>query len=179
MAKNIEIKARCNEPARIRNILQAVQARFVGVDNQIDTYFHVPNGRLKLREGNIEKNLIFYQRPDEAGPKKSDVLLYKPDDAQSLRQVLQAALGILVQVKKKREIYFAGNVKFHIDEVEGLGGFVEIEAQDFNGQYNEQQLLEQCQYYLRLFQIPEQNLISRSYSDMLLDVDYKKHKSRS
>ena len=179
MHKNIEIKARCYEPARIRNILQTVQARFVGTDHQVDTYFKVPNGRLKLRQGNIENNLIFYRRPDQSGPKESDVLLYKPSEPEPLRQVLEAALGILVEVRKKREIYFVDNVKIHIDQVDGLGSFVEIEAQDFNGQYNEEQLLQQCEYFLNLFQIPLQNLISHSYSDMLLDGDYKKHNSHS
>ncbi len=179
MPLNIEIKAHCSEPARIRDILKTVRARFVGTDYQVDTYYEVPGGRLKLRQGTIEKNLIFYQRQDEAGPKKSQVLLYKPQDVDSLRLVLDAALDIMVQVKKKREIYFVENVKIHIDEVDGLGSFVEIEAQDFNGRYNEQELYGQCQYFLQLFQIPDQNLISRSYSDMLLDGDYKKRSSRS
>ncbi len=179
MPKNIEIKARCHEPARIRNILETVQARFIGTDNQVDTYFTVPNGRLKLRQGNIENNLIFYQRHNAPGPKKSDVLLYKPTDAEQLKQILQAALGILVQVKKKREIFFVDNVKIHIDRVDGLGSFVEIEAQDFNGKHDEDELLAQCQYFLKLFQIPEQNLISLSYSDMLLRLGYKKDRSDS
>ncbi len=179
MPINIEIKARCDEPARIRNILRSVQARFVGTDYQVDTYFVVPGGRLKLREGNVEKSLIFYRRADLSGPKQSDVWLYEPEDTLKLRELLEAALGRLVQVKKTREIYFVKNVKIHLDQVDGLGSFVEIEAQDFNGQYTQEDLRDQCQRFLDLFQIPEQNLISRSYSDMLLDEDYKKHNSRS
>ncbi|MBU0536174.1 MAG: adenylate cyclase, partial [Nanoarchaeota archaeon] len=70
--KNIEIKARCSDHARIRDILLREKADFKGTDHQIDTYFNTCNGRLKLREGNIENSLIFYKREDKTGPKKSD-----------------------------------------------------------------------------------------------------------
>lgn len=65
---NVEIKARCCNPGRIRNILTGKNADFMGTDHQTDTYFKVSQGRLKLREGDIENALIFYNRPDEAGP---------------------------------------------------------------------------------------------------------------
>ena len=65
---NVEIKARCDELDRIRNILKELRADFKGTDHQIDTYFRVPSGRLKLREGNIENYLIFYEREDQEGP---------------------------------------------------------------------------------------------------------------
>ena len=74
----IEIKARCHQPEKIKAILASKNALFKGIDHQIDTYFQVPKGRLKLREGNIENHLIQYHRPNQAGPKKSSVscLLY-------------------------------------------------------------------------------------------------------
>ena len=78
------------------------------------------------------------------------------------------ALGILVVVDKKREIYFIDNVKFHIDEVEDLGTFVEIEAIDNDGTIGKEKLLEQCQFFLDLFRISQGDLISVSYSDLLL-----------
>ena len=68
---NIEIKARCPDAKAIRSILQSRKADFKGIDHQVDTYFKVPFGRLKLREGNIENNLIYYDREDKKGPKKS------------------------------------------------------------------------------------------------------------
>ncbi len=166
--KNVEIKAKCFDTEKIRQYLRQHNAKFIGVDKQIDTYFDVPNGRLKLREGNIENHLIFYNRQDSAGPKRSDVILYKSTDAQTLKNILSQSIGIKVQVRKAREIYFIDNVKFHIDKVDGLGEFIEIEAQDKDGTISESVLNQQCQFYLQEFGIPSQNLVEHSYSDMLM-----------
>ncbi len=165
---NIEIKARSNNQDAIREILKSKNADFKGVDHQIDTYFKVNNGRLKLREGKIENLLIRYQRENKEGPKQSDVTLFKSDPKSSLKEILTKAVGILVVVDKKREIYFIDNVKFHIDIVEDLGTFVEIEAIDNDGTIGKDKLLEQCQFFLDLFKISQEDLISVSYSDLLL-----------
>jgi predicted adenylyl cyclase CyaB len=71
-------------------------------------------------------------------------------------------------VDKKREIHFIDNVKFHIDIVDGLGNFIEIEAIDMDGSISEAKLLEQCQFYIKLFGVEEEDLLENSYSDMLL-----------
>lgn len=165
---NIEIKAKSNNQDEIREILKSKNADFKGIDHQIDTYFKVNNGRLKLREGKIENHLIHYQRENKEGPKQSDVTLFKSDPNSSLKEILTKALGILVIVDKKREIYFIDNVKFHIDIVEDLGTFVEIEAIDNDGTIGKDKLLEQCQFFLDLFKISQEDLISVSYSDLLL-----------
>ncbi|MDP2638691.1 MAG: class IV adenylate cyclase [Candidatus Azambacteria bacterium] len=165
---NIEIKAKSNNQDEIREILKSKNADFKGVDHQIDTYFKVNNGRLKLREGKIENHLIHYQRENKEGPKQSDVTLFKSDPKSSLKEILTKALGILVVVDKQREIYFIDNVKFHIDIVEDLGTFVEIEAIDNDGTIGKDKLLEQCQFFLDLFKISQEDLISVSYSDLLL-----------
>jgi len=165
---NIEIKAKSNNQDAIREILKSKKADFKGVDHQIDTYFKVENGRLKLREGKIENHLIHYQRENKEGPKQSDVTLFKSDPKSSLKEILTKALGILVVVDKKREIYFIDNVKFHIDVVEDLGTFVEIEAIDNDGTIGKDKLLQQCQFFLDLFKISQEDLISVSYSDLLL-----------
>jgi predicted adenylyl cyclase CyaB len=166
-----EIKARCNDAEKIRQVLKSHKARFVGTDRQRDTYFNCKNGRLKLREGNIENTLIHYQRENQAGPKTSRVNLYKPNDGTSLRTVLKEALGLLVTVEKKREIYFIGNIKFHIDTLKDLGTFVEIEAIDETGEKGEAFLQQQCETYLALFGIKENDLVSVSYSDMVLELE--------
>ncbi len=163
---NAEIKARCANPERVRSVLRERNARFQGLDHQIDTYFHVPEGRLKLRQGNIENNLIAYRRPNQAGPKTSDVALAPVTHGDELRSVLERALGVLVAVDKQREIYYVDNVKLHIDEVRGLGSFVEIEACGKHGE--DARLLEQCREYMVLFGIREEDLIDSSYSDLLL-----------
>jgi predicted adenylyl cyclase CyaB len=166
---NVEIKAKCNNPAFIRNYLLSAGADFKGVDEQTDTYFKVINGRLKLREGNIENNLIFYERSDQTGPKNSHFSLVKVDDAEGLKEVLAKSAGIKVIVKKRREIYYINNVKFHIDEVHGLGSFIEIEAGNMQAAgMTQQQLTDQCHFYLNVFCVKKENLVSHSYSDLLL-----------
>lgn len=168
MHLNIEIKARCEQQDKIRTILQDRGADFRGTDHQIDTYFEVAQGRLKLRQGTIENNLIHYQRPDQAGPKASEVHLYKSTDSEALKALLAAALPTKIVVDKEREIYFIDNVKFHLDRVARLGTFVEIEAIDSDGSIGREKLMEQCDYYLALFGIREEDLLEQSYSDMLL-----------
>lgn len=165
---NVEIKAKSRNQGKVRSILKDRGARFVGVDRQIDTYFNVRFGRLKLREGNIENKLIHYVRENKKGPKQSDILLVKTSGNSNLKEALIKSLGVLVVVDKKREIYFLDNVKFHIDEVKYLGFFVEIEAIDENGSIGREELLRQCNYYLGLFDIKESDLLSESYSDMLI-----------
>jgi adenylate cyclase, class 2 len=164
----IEIKARCREPEAVRRVLREHGARFVGEDHQVDTYYVVPRGRLKFRSGNIENTLIHYHRPDRAGPKLSDVRLFKTKPNSDLKHVLDSALERLIIVDKLRQIYFVDNVKFHIDRVEGLGSFVEIEAIDEDGTRTEEELLTQCSTFLRLFNIDDDDLVECSYSDLLL-----------
>jgi len=166
---NVEIKARCHEPSFIRHYLLSNQAEFKGIDEQTDTYFNVPNGRLKLREGNIENNLIYYERSNQVGPKDSHFQLVKINDAAGLKEVLTKSNGVKVVVKKKREIYYIGNVKFHIDDVPGLGSFAEIEAGNILADLTKEQLKEQCDFYVTAFNIRPEDIIDLSYSDMLLE----------
>lgn len=171
MAKilNSEIKARCGDPLSVRTTLVMYGAEYKGLDHQIDTYFVVPKGRLKLREGTIENALIYYERGDESGPKKSDITLHRFKPEQGLKQVLERACGVRVVVDKKRHIYFIGNVKFHVDDVVGLGSFVEIEAIDETGNFGLERLQEQCEQYVRLLRINPRDFIAQSYSDLLLE----------
>ena len=170
MHLNIEIKAKSSRITQIRAYLQAKGAEFKGIDHQVDSYFKVPEGRLKLREGNIEHSLIFYRRDNQAGPKASEVYLYRPQADPALKELLENALGLKIVVDKQREIYFIDNVKFHLDEVQGLGTFVEIEAIDSDGTIGKEKLLEQCNFYLNAFEIEEGDLLENSYSDMLNPV---------
>jgi predicted adenylyl cyclase CyaB len=168
MHLNVEIKARCNDDKAVRDYLRQHSANFTGTDHQVDTYFKVNNGRLKLRQGNIENSLIHYARTNQAGPKDSQVSMIAVLDGEKLKSVLMHACGILVEVKKEREIYFIGNVKFHVDTVPGLGNFVEIEAIDNDGFIGREKLLEQCHFYMQELGIRDEDLQTNSYSDMLL-----------
>ena len=164
----VEIKAKCKDAEKVRHVLLSQGADCKGTDHQVDTYFRVAHGRLKLREGNIENSLIFYQRQNTALPKQSDVILFASQPGSSLKEILRHALGVLTVVDKSREIYFIENVKFHIDIVEGLGNFVEIEAIDSDGSIGEQKLREQCHRYMALLNVDNYDLVSVSYSDLLL-----------
>jgi predicted adenylyl cyclase CyaB len=168
MSLNVEIKAKTSQPEFIRNFLRNNMAEFRGIDLQVDTYFNVTNGRLKLREGNIENNLIYYERPNTPGAKESSFQLVPVPVANALKEALTKSLGVKIVVKKKREIYFIKNVKFHIDEVESLGNFAEIEASDLYSDLHKEELQKQCNFYLNEFKIKREDLISVSYSDMLL-----------
>ena len=165
---NIEIKASCADPGAVEQFLGSRAARFAGLDHQTDTYFRVAHGRLKLRQGNIENNLIWYQRPDQDGPKQSDFRLVPVPDPELLKQVLADSCGILVEVRKHRQIWYIDHVKFHIDEVPGLGNFVEIEAFNEDGRIGIAQLRSDVDRYLAELGIQPGHLLSRSYSDMIL-----------
>jgi len=165
----VEIKARTRQTVEQRRLLQAKNADFRGIDRQIDHYFNVPAGRLKLRSGNIEHSLIFYQRNNQAGPKDSSVAFTRiPDQelADSVAVTLDQALGTWVKVDKTREIYFIDNVKFHLDEVVGLGSFVEIEAIG-DSAAERAVLLQQCETYMSYLGIQQEELVEVSYSDLL------------
>ncbi len=164
---NVEIKAKCTDHSFIRNYLLSNAAEVKGTDYQRDIYFSVPNGRLKLRQGNIENALIYYDREDKEGPKSSWVNLYPVSDSNLLESILERALGVKNVVEKQREIYFIDNVKFHLDVVSGLGKYVEIEAIDSDGNPGLEKLQRQCEYYLNSFAIKKKDLVKNSYSDMI------------
>jgi adenylate cyclase, class 2 len=165
---NIEIKARTTRADVIRKYLLDNGAELRGVDEQTDTYFNVAEGRLKLREGNVENNLIYYKRLETAGLKQSNVELLPVGDSAALKSILLKALGVKAMVKKRREIYYINNVKFHLDVVDKLGSFVEIEASNQFEDISEEQLRGQCAEYMKAFGISESDLVNESYSDMVM-----------
>ena len=166
---NFEFKARTSDIDCLEKKLLELNPKFIGEDHQTDTYFNVKKGRLKLREGNIENSLIYYERTDSADAKQSDVLLYQHAADKSLKDILVKVHGVMVVVDKIRRIYFIDNVKFHFDRVEGLGTFVEVEAIDKAGDMDINILKEQCSRYANLFEIKEADYISHSYSDLILE----------
>lgn len=165
---NFEFKARATALEEMENKLIALKPRFIGEDHQMDTYFNVPAGRLKLREGNIENSLIYYERSNTAGAKQSVILLYNHAPDKNLKSILTKVNGVKVVVDKKRKIYFIDNVKFHFDAVEGLGTFIEVEAIDSDGTIGVAALEAQCKFYADFFNIEMADYIAVSYSDLLL-----------
>ena len=168
---NFEFKARRNDLEEAEKRLLSLTPKFIGEDDQTDTYFNVEHGRLKLREGNIENALIYYERENTSDAKQSDILLYKHVPDKNLKDILTRSLGIKVVVNKKRKIYFIENVKFHFDTIKELGTFIEVEAIDANGESGIEKLKEQCNQYSRFFDIKPEDLVSLSYSDLILEKD--------
>jgi adenylate cyclase class 2 len=127
--QNIELKARLLDLDAARQIAQDLATRQVGVQHQIDTYFHCRNGRLKLRQiDGLSAQLVWYARPDEPGPKASDYALVPVSNPETLKAALAAGLGVRCVVDNRREIFLWRNVRIHLDQVTGLGCFLEFEA---------------------------------------------------
>jgi predicted adenylyl cyclase CyaB len=129
MPANIEIKARVRELAEVRQRAEALSDVPCEIIRQVDTFFRVDTGRLKLRDlGARRGQLIFYQRADRGGPKRSDYHIAEIHDVDNLIHVLELAYGIRGVVKKTRYLYLAGQTRIHLDDVEGLGQFMELEV---------------------------------------------------
>lgn len=168
---NVEIKAECLNLNVVRSLLLERNAIFSGKDCQIDTYFNTATGRLKLREGDIENYLVYYNRGDRKEPKESGVVLHSTTkgNTASLKETLAESLGIMCVVEKVREIYFIGNIKFHLDTLENLGTFIEIEAQSDAEGADVSALRRQVEEYKAYLCIEDKDLVSGSYSDMLME----------
>ncbi len=167
---NIEIKARIDDAGKIHRILLSEGAEYKGKDHQIDTYFNVKNGRMKIREGTIENCIVHYNRQDDDGPKRCEysIIKYEATDKNlsGLKKILTDAVGIFIIVEKERHIYFIDNVKFHLDNVAGLGSFFEIEViNDGTSTEFEQRTI--CKSYLDRLGITISSYIKCSYSDMI------------
>lgn len=135
MPANIEIKARVRDFAEIRSRAEKLSDTPVEIIPQADTFFNVQNGRLKLRVLEAERaELIFYTRPDHEGPKRSDYHIAHTSDPENLKRVLELAYGIRGVVKKTRYLYLVGQTRVHLDDVEGLGQFMELEVVMREGQ---------------------------------------------
>jgi predicted adenylyl cyclase CyaB len=125
----MELKLRCRDLDPVAARCETLGARFGGVLLQTDCFFHAPQARLKLRTfGDGTGELIAYHRPDAAEIRGSDYLIYRTNDPADLAEALTAALGLRATVRKRRRLYLHGATRIHLDEVEGLGMFVELET---------------------------------------------------
>jgi predicted adenylyl cyclase CyaB len=127
--RNIELKARDPDPERSLACCRELGAVDQGTMWQRDTYFPVRSGRLKLREQRPgDAVLIHYDRADQPDQRESRYRLVRVLDVEEARQALTAALGVTVTIVKQRRLFVWNNVRIHLDEVESLGRFIELEA---------------------------------------------------
>lgn len=130
MDRNVEIKAAVADLAAIEQPVRALADKGPVVLEQEDTFFDCPHGRLKLRRfsGKEQAELVYYERPASTGPKESKYLVHRTTEPVRLGTVLAASLGVRGVVRKSRTLYIIGPTRVHLDRVEGLGEYVELEV---------------------------------------------------
>lgn len=164
--KNIEFKARCRDLEILRRILREQGLSPDCRMHQVDTYFRVPTGRLKLREIDGERaELIHYHRADQAEARESDYQIVEVSDPAGLKRALQRALGIRVVVDKLRELYLWNHTRVHLDQVRDLGSYMELETV-IRGITPEQARAE-CREIREALGIREDDLETGSYADLM------------
>ncbi|CCH06523.1 class IV adenylate cyclase [Achromobacter xylosoxidans] len=167
MARNIEIKARVASLAAVESLAAALSGKEPVAIAQDDTFFACPDGRLKLRvfsDGTGE--LIFYRRADDTGPKESFYVISPTSSPDTLRDALGLAYGVIGRVRKQRLLFMAGRTRIHLDRVEGLGEFLELEVVLRDGESAEAGMAEARELLASLRIAPEQ-LVSGAYLDLL------------
>jgi adenylate cyclase class IV len=168
MPQNVEIKARANDFEVQALLAEKMSDSPPETLIQLDTFFKVEHGRLKLREfPDSPAQLIFYQRSDVSGPKLSDYQITESQDPEGLKRILSDAYTIIATVTKTRRLMINGRTRIHIDKVEGLGNFIELEVvlcegeSIADGQSEAKQLMDSLQ-------IREQDLLAQAYVDLIL-----------
>ena len=167
MATNVEIKAAVADLPAVRERVEEISDAPAEVIDQDDTFFSVPHGRLKLRvfsSGSGE--LIYYERGDTLDPKPSHYLISRTSDPASLREVLAAGLGVVGHVRKRRTLFMVGNTRVHLDEVEDLGTYMELEVVLDEGETMEEGV-ETARALMDELHIDPADLVKGAYVDLI------------
>jgi adenylate cyclase, class 2 len=168
MPANLELKARCADLALARERARAVATRWLGVDQQTDTYFEVSAGRFKLRESSLSgAQLVPYLRPDAQQARRSDYVVIPVPEPERTRALLAALLGVRRVVRKQREIALFENVRIHLDRVEGLGDFLELEAVWDGDETGEAEQRRKVAFLRERLEIRDADLVALSYEALL------------
>lgn len=167
MPRNIEIKARLDALPPLQPRVERLADRAPIEIAQDDTFFACPGGRLKLRSFTASAGeLIFYERPNVAGPKESRYVLSATAEPDTLRTVLTAAYGVVGRVVKRRTLYLIGRTRVHLDRVEGLGNYLELEVVLREGESSAAGVAE-AEALLKRLDIGPERLVAAAYVDLL------------
>ena len=167
MPRNVEIKARIRDLPQLRARAQSVADGGPFEIQQDDTFFVCHNGRLKLRIfSESQGELIFYKRDDAPDPKESQYVITPTSTPYDLRETLTLALGKCGRVRKKRTLFLAGKTRIHLDEVEGLGHFMELEVVLSDGE-TVAQGIKTAHHIMQQLGVSDQDLVDRAYVDLL------------
>jgi len=171
MNRNIEMKARVARPDQMQNMLQALSDTPCQALYQEDTFFRTSSGRLKLRiTSRRGAELIYYERPDLSAPGESRYIRCEMPDPVEVQRMLSAAFGVQGVVKKKRLLYTVGQVRLHLDTVQSLGTFLEIEVVLTPEQTEDEGKRIACELADRLG-VQTDDLVPCAYIDLLRDPD--------
>jgi predicted adenylyl cyclase CyaB len=167
MPSNIEIKARVQDLASIRARAEAISDGPAELLGQEDIFFATPSGRLKLRIlGDHDGELIAYDRQDAPSPRPSRYLIAPTSDPTALKTILMSVLEVIGVVKKQRWLYRVGQTRIHLDQVEGLGAFVELEVVLRPDQPGEEGIAI-AKELMEGLGITEDQLVEQAYIDLL------------
>ena len=166
MPRNLEVKAEVLSFGPVRATAVLIGARYAGTLKQVDSYFRVKQGRLKLRELNTkEAELVYYRRPNRLGTRLSMYIILPVTRIAPTKTILHRLFPQIVVVKKVRKLFLYKNARIHLDSVRGLGRFIEFEVVLKHGMSQANSLMR----FLRMaFGIRKRDTISSSYSDLLL-----------
>ncbi|XP_019753253.1 uncharacterized protein LOC109532695 isoform X1 [Hippocampus comes] len=169
MQSNVEIKAKVSQPLEFAKMASQLSQSEGTVIRQHDTFFNCRRGRLKLRDFmDGSGQLIFYERPDTDGPKLSRYSISPTSDPTSLKAVLSDALGVKGEVRKERRLFLIGQTRVHLDAVDGLGHYMELEVV-----MRPDQMLEDGQQVAKGLMeelgVTKESLVTRAYVDLLLE----------
>ncbi len=167
--QNLEAKFKLVDLERARKMAEAAGYEFKAAFDQRDTFFKVNRGKLKLREQENGAWLIYYSRDDRDGLEISNYEIVPVSDPARTRAVLGDAMGVLARVNKRRTLLMRDNVRLHLDRVEGLGDFGEIEAVVGEGERPDD-YLRAVDQTLGAIDVRRSSLISASYFEMLRPV---------
>jgi predicted adenylyl cyclase CyaB len=167
MARNIEIKARIESVTQLTPQVAELASEGPLEIAQDDTFFACENGRLKLRAfSNDSGELIFYRRANQSGPKESFYIRSPTSSPESLRESLSLAYGQIGRIRKYRTLFLVGRTRVHLDRVEGLGHFLELEVVLVDDESSEHGILEASQLMAQLGIQPGQ-LVEGAYLDLM------------
>ncbi|WP_197464093.1 CYTH domain-containing protein [Rufibacter sp. DG15C] len=140
-----------------------MEAKFVGLDRQVDTYFDTPQGKLKLRQGTIENLITHYERVVENGVERTIVYRYDQHPTEEEMEELRAKHRQIAVVLKNREIYTLANIKIHLDTLPNQQRFIEIEAMDLTNAFTKDELKDQCLAMKSKLGIQDEDLVKTGY----------------
>ncbi len=167
--QNIEIKVRVPALNPVRELAVALGAEPHWAQEQTDTYFNANHGRLKLRETSDDASgtLISYSRPDETESRISQYRLLPVSEPETLKRMLGETLGVLVTVEKRRELLIYCSTRIHLDEVNGLGTFVELET--VIADQSPDEAWQEHQFVREQLGLGSHEPVPVSYSDLMLE----------